>query len=108
MDTNSANFTAAAFVTVAQAAVGKKASAAACLDQVIAFFVSLRRPDRPIEYPVLTAVTRAALHEEDLVVATIDTERVRHARVTNPVLRDEKLDLSIREMQRILGVEREG
>ncbi len=42
-----------------------------------------------------------ALYDEDLVVAKIDFERVRQARLSNPVLRDEKLDLTRREWSRI-------
>ncbi len=41
------------------------------------------------------------LYEEDLVIAGIDFERVRQARLSNPVLRDEKLDLIQREWFRI-------
>jgi len=41
------------------------------------------------------------LYEEDLLVAELDDERVRQARLSNPVLREERLDLTVRELQRI-------
>jgi len=42
-----------------------------------------------------------ALYDEDLVVAEVDFERVRQARLSNPILRDEKIDLIQREWTRI-------
>lgn len=50
---------------LAHAAAGDAARAAHSLDSVIAFFVSLRRHDRPLDYPPRTAVTRARLHEDE-------------------------------------------
>lgn len=41
------------------------------------------------------------LYDEDLLVAELDPERVRQARLSNPVLREERLDLTVRELQRI-------
>lgn len=39
-------------------------AAAGYFDRVIAFFVSLRRHDRPLDYPPQTAVARAKIHED--------------------------------------------
>jgi len=50
-------------------------------------------------------VAEGPLYEEDLVLGEIDFERVRQARLSNPVLRDEKIDLTRRELGRI-AVER--
>lgn len=47
----------------------------------------------------------APLYDEDLLVVEVDPERVRQARLSNPVLREEKLDLTIREMQRLVSGE---
>ncbi|HJN16188.1 MAG TPA: nitrilase-related carbon-nitrogen hydrolase [Armatimonadota bacterium] len=44
---------------------------------------------------------RAPLGEEALVDATIDLEQVRLARIATPLLADENLDLTIRELKRI-------
>lgn len=41
------------------------------------------------------------LYEEALVVGEVDVERVRQARLMNPVLREENLDLTARELWRI-------
>ncbi len=49
---------------LALAEAGELERAGAYLDEVIAFFVSLRRHDRALEYPPQTATTRAAIHEE--------------------------------------------
>ena len=50
-------------VGLSLAEAGEPERAAGYLDQVISFFVSLRRHDRPLDYPVNTATTRAAIHE---------------------------------------------
>lgn len=47
------------------AAAEEDEKAAATLDQVISFFVSLRRHDRALDYPPATAVARAKLFEEE-------------------------------------------
>ncbi|MCA9609664.1 MAG: tetratricopeptide repeat protein [Myxococcales bacterium] len=39
-------------------------AAAVYLDRVITFFVSLRRHDRPLDYPPQTALARAKIHED--------------------------------------------
>lgn len=52
-------------VGLAHADAGNAESAAAYFDRVIAFHVSLRRHDRPLELPVATAVTRAKLYEDE-------------------------------------------
>jgi predicted amidohydrolase len=46
-------------------------------------------------------VAQGPLYEEELVVGEIDDDLVRQARLTNPILREEKLDLTARELQRI-------
>jgi NAD+ synthase (glutamine-hydrolysing) len=51
-------------------------------------------------------VASGPLYDEELVVADIDLERVREARLSNPVLREEKIDVTVRELQRLL--QREG
>jgi len=48
-------------------------------------------------------VATAPLYDEHLLVADIDPERVREARLSNPVLREERADLTIRELQRIVA-----
>lgn len=53
------------------------------------------------------AIGQAPLYDEDLLVVDIDPEQVRQARLSNPVLREEKLDLTVREMQRLLSGEEE-
>ena len=52
-------------------------------------------------------IAQAPLYDEDLLVVDIDPEHVRQARLSNPVLREEKLDLTVREMQRLLSGEEE-
>jgi predicted amidohydrolase len=46
-------------------------------------------------------VAEGPLYEESLVTGEVDTERVRQARLTNPILREERLDLTARELRRI-------
>lgn len=46
-------------------------------------------------------VLKAKYFDEDLAVGEIDTDRIRRSRILNPLLRDEKLDLTVRELQRI-------
>ncbi len=48
---------------LAYVAADEPGKAGEVLDQVIAFFVSLRRPDRPLDLPVRAAVARAELFE---------------------------------------------
>jgi predicted amidohydrolase len=48
-------------------------------------------------------LSSAALLDEELIVGEIDLERVREARLASPILREEKLDITIRELQRIVG-----
>lgn len=50
-------------------------------------------------------LAQAPLYDEHLLVVDIDPELVRQARLSNPVLREEKLDLTVRELQRLLGGE---
>jgi len=51
--------------------------------------------------PTGETVAEAPLYEETLVVGEAHLERVRQARLSNPVLRDEKVDLTRRELGRI-------
>ena len=46
-------------------------------------------------------VVLAKYFEEDFVVAALDIEEVRRARLFTPVLRDERLELTLRELSRI-------
>jgi len=48
-------------------------------------------------------VAQGRYFEEDLVVVPLDLEEVRRARLFAPVLRDERLDLTIRELARIIN-----
>jgi N-carbamoylputrescine amidase len=48
-------------------------------------------------------VGQAPLYDEALLTVDVDLERVRQARLSNPVLREEKLDLTARELQRLLS-----
>jgi predicted amidohydrolase len=52
-------------------------------------------------------IAQAPLYDEDLLVVEVDPERVRQARLSNPVLREEKLDLTVRESLRLLSGEEE-
>jgi predicted amidohydrolase len=46
-------------------------------------------------------IARAPFFEEQLLLAPLTTERIRRARVISPFLRDERLDLTLRELERI-------
>jgi len=48
-------------------------------------------------------VAQAKYFEEDLVVTEIDLEEIRRARLFAPVLRDERLELTLRELTRIIN-----
>jgi predicted amidohydrolase len=47
-------------------------------------------------------LAKAAYFEEALVYAELDPSALRRVRITLPLLRDEKLDLTVREYQRVL------
>jgi predicted amidohydrolase len=49
-----------------------------------------------------TTIAKAPYLEEHLLVADLDPGALRRARVSNPLLRDERLDLTARELTRIL------
>ncbi len=51
--------------------------------------------------PTGEVLLKAPQLEELLVHATIDLREVRRERIANPLLRDERLDLTVRELQRI-------
>lgn len=46
-------------------------------------------------------LAQAPLYDEHLLLADYDDERVRQARLSNPVLREEKIDLTVRELRRL-------
>lgn len=48
-------------------------------------------------------LAQAPLYDEHLLVTDFDEERVRQARLSNPVLREEKIDLTVRELGRLVG-----
>jgi predicted amidohydrolase len=47
-------------------------------------------------------LAKARYLEEELLLSTLDPGSLRRARVANPLLRDERLDLTARELTRIL------
>jgi predicted amidohydrolase len=47
-------------------------------------------------------VARAKYFEEDLLIYELDLEEVRRARLFTPVLRDERIDVTLRELKRIV------
>ncbi|MBW8005789.1 MAG: carbon-nitrogen hydrolase [candidate division NC10 bacterium] len=51
--------------------------------------------------PTGEALVRAPQLEEALLTVTIDRREVQRERIANPLLRDERLDLTIRELKRI-------
>ena len=53
--------------------------------------------------PFGKVVAQAKYFEEDLLLYEIDLEEVRRARLFTPVLRDERVELTLRELQRIAG-----
>jgi predicted amidohydrolase len=48
------------------------------------------------------ALAKARYLEEELLLADLDPGGLRRARVANPLLRDERLDLAAREITRLL------
>jgi len=52
--------------------------------------------------PTGASLAKARYLEEDLLVADVDAGTLRRARIANPLLRDERLDLTLREVERIL------
>jgi predicted amidohydrolase len=53
-------------------------------------------------------LAKARYLEEDLLRAELEPGTLRRARIANPLLRDERLDLVQRELARILRVRQEG
>jgi predicted amidohydrolase len=51
--------------------------------------------------PYGDTIAKAGMLEEQLVVAKVDLDEVRRSRLETPLLRDENLDLTIRELTRI-------
>jgi len=54
--------------------------------------------------PTGASLGKARYLEEELLVVEVDAGALRRARIANPLLRDERLDLSVRELQRIIRV----
>ncbi|MDE2962711.1 MAG: carbon-nitrogen hydrolase, partial [Acidobacteriota bacterium] len=52
--------------------------------------------------PVGEVIARSQTSGEDLVLAELDLDEIRRARLFTPVLRDERLDLTLRELTRIV------
>ncbi|HYA50146.1 MAG TPA: nitrilase-related carbon-nitrogen hydrolase [Streptosporangiaceae bacterium] len=52
--------------------------------------------------PMGASLAKARYLEEDLLVAEVDAGTLRRARIANPLLRDERLDLTLREVERII------
>jgi len=52
--------------------------------------------------PAGQTVFRAPLHEEGLYVVDIDTEDLRRERLSLPLLRDERPDFVLRQIERIV------
>jgi predicted amidohydrolase len=46
-------------------------------------------------------IVQAPYHKEDLVVASVDSETVRRERIASPMLRDERIDVTLDELKRI-------
>lgn len=53
--------------------------------------------------PYGNVVARGKMLDEDFVVAEVDFDLVRRARAQAPLLRDEKIELTLRELERISG-----
>jgi len=52
--------------------------------------------------PTGASLAKARYLEEDLLVVEVDAGALRRARIANPLLRDERLDLTLRELQRLI------
>jgi len=46
-------------------------------------------------------VVRCPYHKEDLVVALVNSDLIRHERIASPMLRDERIDVTLDELKRI-------
>ncbi len=53
--------------------------------------------------PTGRPVAKAEYLREELLVASLEDADLRRARIANPLLRDERADLTLRELRRILG-----
>lgn len=58
--------------------------------------------------PTGERIAKARYLEEDFLVAELDPTEIRRARTMNPLLRDERLDLTLRELQRIVRTREAG
>jgi predicted amidohydrolase len=52
------------------------------------------------------SLAKARYLEEELLLADLDPGSLRRARVANPLLRDERLELTLREVTRIMQARR--
>ena len=52
--------------------------------------------------PTGALIAKARYLEEQLLVVDVDAGNLRRARIANPLLRDERLELTLRELQRII------
>lgn len=52
--------------------------------------------------PTGASLAKARYLEEDLLVVEVDAGTLRRARIANPLLRDERLDLTLREVERLI------
>ena len=48
-------------------------------------------------------VSQSTSSEDGLIIAELDSEEIRRARLQTPLLRDERLDLTLRELTRIIN-----
>jgi predicted amidohydrolase len=53
--------------------------------------------------PAGISLAKAKYHEEDLIIAELETSELRRERATSPLLRDERPGLVLRELDRIMG-----
>jgi predicted amidohydrolase len=57
--------------------------------------------------PTGASLAKARYLEESLLVAEVDGGALRRARIANPLLRDERLELTLRELQRVIRAQGE-
>ena len=54
------------------------------------------------------SLAKARYLEEDFLAVELEEGALRRARIANPLLRDERLDLTLRELQRIMRMQDAG
>ena len=57
--------------------------------------------------PTGGSLAKARYLEEDLLAAEVDAGALRRARIANPLLRDERLELTLRELRRVIQAQEE-